>query len=62
VAEEERTPVRDKDPRDAIVLDDLEDAPGDGRVGDTPNHSGDADVGYDDGTALCLGEQNGVGC
>jgi hypothetical protein len=56
-----RTPVRDLEPGEGIVLDDVGDAVRRARVGDAPDHRGDADVRHDDGVALRLGEEDRVG-
>jgi len=55
------TPVGDAEPGNGVVLKDFSSAPNRRRVSDAPNHSGDTDVRHDDGIALGLGEEDGVG-
>jgi hypothetical protein len=52
--------MRDAEPRDTVIFDDLGGTPDCGGVSDTPNHSGDADVGHDDYATLGFGKQDGV--
>ena len=54
--------MRDREPGDAIVLDNVGGTPEGRSVGDTPNHEGNTDIGQDDDIALLLGEEDGVGC
>ena len=53
--------MRDTEPGETVVLDDLASTP-DGRgVADTPDHGCDTDVGHDDCATLGLGEKDRVG-
>ena len=54
-------PVRNTEPRETVVFDSISSSEGVARVGDTPDHGGDTNVGHDDSIALGLGEEDGVG-
>jgi hypothetical protein len=54
--------VRNAEPGNAVIFDDLGGTPDCGRLSDSPDHASDADVGHDDYTTLAPGEQNGVRC
>lgn len=56
-----RTPVRDLEPREGVVLDDVGDTVHRASISDTPDHHGDTDVRHDDSVALGLGEEDRVG-
>lgn len=51
-------PVGDKEPGEAIILDNISSAVESRRVGNTPDHECNTDVGHDDCIALGLGEED----
>jgi hypothetical protein len=53
--------VRDLEPGNRVVLDDLGSAVNGASVADTPNHGSDPDVRNDHGVPLGPGEENRVG-
>lgn len=56
-----RTPMRDFEPGDGVVLDDLGSAVDGAGVADTPNHGSNSDVRHDHGVSLGPGEEDRVG-
>jgi hypothetical protein len=56
-----RTPVRNLEPWEGVVLDHVGDAVDGACIGDAPDHEGDTDVGHDDGVSLSLREEDRVG-
>lgn len=49
------------EPRDSIVLEDFRSAVDSAGMADSPDHSGDTDVGHDYGVALGLCEEDRIG-
>jgi hypothetical protein len=54
--------VRDAEPRQAVIFDNLTGAPDGGGVSNAPDHGGDTNVRHDNSATLCLGEQYRVRC
>lgn len=57
-----RTPVRNLEPGNTIVLDHFTSTPDRAGVNNTPNHERNAEVRHDYSVALSFREENGIRC